>query len=325
MSKVRIVEISLSVSLLIGILMSFNLWNSNREIPYCSISDSLNNYAALLSDVSISILLLLLILSLFFSKPIIKCFIILFLLLSVSIDINRLQPWVYIYILMFVFTFFNNKEVFTLLNIILFSSIYFWSGLHKINQSFLYETYYPLLKTFGVSEVKFFLEENWIGYALPVFEICLGIGLILIKTRRVTVYLIILFHFCVIIYLSPLIGNKNGVVIPWNLEMSFICFLIFYNNDVKFLEINKLLKKDKFILLSVFAFVGIFPVLNFFSLWDDYLSFSLYSAKNKLFYIAISDKYLNRLDESFRESYLELDKNVSGGKVVDMNKYFFSY
>ena len=173
MAKVRIVEISLSLSLIVGVSMSFNLWNSNRVIPYCSISNLLNNYAALLSDISISALILLLIFSFFFSKPLIKCFIILFLLLSVSIDINRLQPWVYIYILMFFFTFFKNEETFTLLTIILFSSIYFWSGLHKINQSFLYETYYPLLKTIGASGLNLFLNETWIGYILPISEICL--------------------------------------------------------------------------------------------------------------------------------------------------------
>jgi len=225
---------------------------------------------------------------------------------------------------MFFFTFFKNEETFTLLTIILFSSIYFWSGLHKINQSFLYETYYPLLKTIGASGLNLFLNETWIGYILPISEICLGIGIILIKTRRITVYLIVLFHFCVIIYLSPLVGNKNSVVIPWNLEMSFICFFIFYKNDVSFSYASRLLKKDKFALVVSFIILGFFPILNFYNSWDDYLSFSLYSAKNKLFYIAVSDKYLSKLDPTFKESYLELEKNVSGGKVIDMNKYFFS-
>jgi hypothetical protein len=58
--------------------------------------------------------------------------------------------------------------------------------------------------------------------------------------------------------------------------------------------------------------------LNF---WDDYLSWSLYSSKNKLFYIAVSEKYWTNVNRGHEKVLLELPNNTQGGYIIDVNKW----
>jgi len=322
MNRIRLIEISLSIAMIFGIIMSINLWNSHRIIPYCSNLSLLKNNGKLISDVGTNLLLIVLSLNLFFRQKIVKLLIIALTITLFSVDLNRLQPWVYIYLILFLLCFIKEENTFSILSTVLFVSIYVWSGLHKINTNFLNETYFPLIKSFGLSSDNLISKQSWIGYFIPITEIILGIGLVFIKTRKNAVYSIALFHLIIIFYEFFFKDNKNSIIVPWNLEMIILSFLIFFKNNLSISHIYQFKKFDKLVLAFVIAVVSVFPFFNFFNLWDDYMSFSLYSAKNKLFYIAVSDRYLNKLDVSFNGCFLELDKNISGGKVIDMNAYF---
>jgi hypothetical protein len=67
--------------------------------------------------------------------------------------------------------------------------------------------------------------------------------------------------------------------------------------------------------------VGIMPIFNWIGYCDDYLAFSLYSQKNKLFYIAISDAYLNQLNPELEDYFLKMEGDMSGGRLIDVNKW----
>jgi hypothetical protein len=62
------------------------------------------------------------------------------------------------------------------------------------------------------------------------------------------------------------------------------------------------------------------PVLNFFGLWDTYLSFSLYSGKINAFYIAVEDNELGKIDKRLNQYFIRID-GLQGGKIIGVNEW----
>jgi len=108
--------------------------------------------------------------------------------------------------------------------------------------------------------------------------------------------------------------RHNPIVLPWNIALILLGFLVFFKNDTP-------IAFSGWKNLALVFLVGIMPIFNLVNAWGDYLSWSLYSAKNKLFYVAIAEKHWAQFN------YLEpalINKGDSGTPyIVDVNKWSF--
>ncbi len=313
--------------LILGLIISPKLWVGNRRLPLVPVIDILENVPHSFNY----FLFLLLIIFLLFEvlKPnkwsLISTILILF--YFILQDQNRLQPWVYIYILFLLpfcfLIFFKNPEnsLSNLFKIILIA-IYFWSGIQKINSNFINDGFSHILITlFRIQDTETIKNILPLGYIIPIIEILTAICLLFKILRKYGIALAIITHTFILIYTSPIGINNNYIVAPWNVAMILLVITTFYEEE-RVLELsNRIDFKIALVNYLYLLILGLLPLLNFFDKWDDYLSFSLYSEKNKVFYIAISDKYIAQFNHQFDDYFLQLDANIQGGKVIDVNRW----
>jgi hypothetical protein len=319
-AKIRVewVRITVILAFLIGIISSFKLWTSDRVFPLSpivdnfTVSNSLNYYVF---GVFIGTLILFL---LKFNR-ITLIFFLTVLVFLIFQDQNRIQPWVYFYGLILV-SFFNKdtvkreQDILTTVQIIVVF-LYFWSGVHKINASFLNVEFPQMLSDlFKNTEGKFIDSIKKVSFSIPTIEIICAALLILKKTRQIGFWISVLSHVFIIVLLSPLGLTHNSIVIPWNLAIILLNFIVFYKN-------NEPIRIGNWRIALMIWFVGIMPIFNLLNFWDDYLSWSLYSSKNKLFYIAVSEKYWTNVNRGHEKVLLELPNNTQGGYIIDVNKW----
>lgn len=225
-----------------------------------------------------------------------KHFIVLVLLTEMAscfLDQMRWQPWEYQYLLVFVFYLFYIKNTNHFLGLITFlmGVTYIYSGLHKFNGGFLYSIWEQMILKRFFNFPDAILSQTWIHYSgllLAVIETTIGFGLLFLKKKRFAAYFAIMMH---LIILLILVGrNQNVVVWPWNLTMLMYVFKLFLGE--KTFQISLQFFKNK-LNLVVFFVIGFLPFLCFFGLWDNYLSFNLYSGNVKQLLICVEgiDKY----------------------------------
>jgi hypothetical protein len=312
--------------LIIGFALSPKLWVGDRLFPYIPVFDGLEKIPTFLSTGLFYSLILLFVTHCITNNKWFLC--IGFLILSFVIlqDQNRLQPWVFIYMLFllpFCLTSFLNLSKPMLLNIfqIILICIYFWSGVHKINDNFIDIVYYDILtQFFGMHDEVLIQQLLPLGYIIPATEIGIAIGFMIPKWRNFALILSILTHIFIILYLSPVGTGRNYIVLPWNLAMILLDVVVFYGNRW---EINFPTTKCKWLFYGYAFFLGVMPIFNFWGYWDDYLSFSLYSQKNKVFYIAISDEYLSEFNRQFDDYLVDFEPDVTGGESIDVTRWAF--
>jgi len=320
----------------IGIIMSPKLWGitTYRLFPLTPISDNIPIFSNNLSFIIALILLTCLVITVLLKNRIVLSLlfsVILFLLLQ---DQLRWQPWVYMYLLLlFPFLIFKNenkREFINYLKIIIIG-VYLWSGIHKLSPNFIDSTFYSMIRVFfNIGDEALIHKFKFIGYTIPIIEILIGIFLIIPRFRIKGVYLAIITHLFILIYLSPNpIGiGFNSIVYPWNLAMMLIVFSLFYKNT-NTLIIYKLLH-IKIQLINTFGILlfWILPLLNIFNLWDHYLSFSLYSDQTNYYYINVKTESKTEIDKSLTpfiidksSSYIPYIEHISGDLFIDINKW----
>lgn len=279
-------------------IFSIKLWLSNRSFPLSPVFqflENIPNYVHILLLVAFFIGIV----SILFKTKLLffTYFIICIEIISCMLDQNRWQPFQYQFILIFLFytLYHNSKKQFFSFLIFLILSIYFFSGLHKISGSFLNTIWKPtVISIFDIKNtVNYPLFIHYLGLFVGFFELLLGIGLFFKNTCKIAAYLLILMHLGIIIILSPVGFNYNIIVIPWNILMIILLFLVFIKSKSFTQKIKLLTYKFNIIL---FALIGMMPFLRFFGYWDNYLSFNLYSGSTKYLEICIDDvKKINHI------------------------------
>lgn len=272
--------------------MSWKVWSADRIFPVLP-PFSFTPEIAPVFHLIIAILSLIGLVTIFFFPNNIKIIFTVFSLEIVTcfLDQMRWQPWEYHYLLIFLFYLFHNKnqKQFVWLCMILMISIYFFSGIFKLNGAFLHQIWERMILN-RFFEMPSHLNSNPIihysGLILPFLEISIAFGLLLFKNKRPFLLLAILSHLFVLLFLGPLGLNYNQIVWPWNILMIAMVFLLFYLPSEK-IEMNEFLK-SKFNVVAV-TILSILPFLNFFEKWDDHLSFELYSGKTKKMIICIEN------------------------------------
>lgn len=284
--KLPVVIRSIScLGLLIGILMSYKLWVNSRFYPVAPVSDLIPLLSAPYDYALLIIVVVLLTILIFYQHK--ALYFGLFIGFSYLIlqDQSRLQPWFYYYLFILgAVALYDLKsaknEPYNYVNIcrIILAGVYFWSGLQKLNHAYLFDLF-PWL----VSPLTNFIPLlnhiplSILAISSAVFEVIAAICLLIPRTRKYAVWLLISMHIFILLMIGPLGLNFNEIVWPWNI--SFILLLGFLFLKKPFFSWRSLLiPKSIFHGIAVFLFV-IVPVLNFGGYWDHSLSSSLYSGK----------------------------------------------
>lgn len=308
-SRVFWVKIILTLATLSSLLLSFKLWAGDRLFPKIPVVSSFFKSPQIIENLIYFAVILLLFAIFFSSKPrkFIFSLLTIFIFL-VFVDQMRLQPWLYQFFFMFLVLGFYSWDYndslgrLKVLNTIrlIMASIYFYSGLQKINVLFIGGVFpwmiSPIISYFPPSIQNLAIST---GIFVPFIEIGIGVGLLTKKYRRYAVYFAVFTHLFILFLLSPLVKNWNSVVWPWNIAMIFFVIALFWRTD-NFSFRDTFFVKDYFVnKLAIVLFV-IMPFFSFFNFWDSYLSFALYSGNTNSANIYINESVKQNLPEKIR-------------------------
>ena len=215
-------------------------------------------------------------------------------------DQMRWQPWFYQYFFMLAALGFyagkkpdtkNSRAALNLCALIVVS-IYFWSGVQKLNASFIKGVWpgmsQPLLR-FVPGGLQSF--PPFTALIIPLLEICIALGLLTRRFRKASAIVAVVTHVFILALLIP--TGENTVVWPWNFAMGFMVLILFWQNrDTTAGQI--LVPKRVFHALVLILF-GILPPLSLIGFWDSYLSSALYSGNNYRGVIYITQPVMDRL------------------------------
>ncbi|MEQ9089454.1 MAG: hypothetical protein RIE52_00100 [Balneola sp.] len=309
-------QIIIIISLLAGILASFPLWMNDRSFPILPIFDFFVT-GGLFHFSLLSLFFVTGLLSVFdFKFSTHSLFLFLFLILVLCLqDQNRWQPWVYIFsvLLAFVFSYrckmITEKTLFTLFRIA-FIGIYFWSGIHKVNAGFITNTLPELVVP----------DLGALSYSIPLAEAFLGVGLIFISTRKISVLLLLGMHSLILYEVLFGFFTFNTVIIPWNLAMMFLLVFLFWNKDPIQLFSNPSVSKG----FAIFIFL-ILPATNFFNLWPGYPSFNLFSGKTAKAYLYVDEDFKTNFSSNTLSKFDDENRiTVHSYSYSELNVPFYS-
>ncbi len=192
----------------------------------------------------------------------------------------RWQPWEFQFILIFVAFSTLKKQQFLYITTLILVSSYVFSGLHKFNYGFLYTIWNQLILKCFFNYSDDLLNNKflfYLGLLIPLIEILVGLGIYFANKKKIFLIFAIAMHIFIIVLFSPIFINHNLIVIPWNIFYILIILALFSDS---FLDLKSTFSKS-YVLKTFFILVVIFPILNFFNKWDDFLSFNVYSGNSK--------------------------------------------
>ncbi|MCK6692714.1 MAG: hypothetical protein L6Q97_11505 [Thermoanaerobaculia bacterium] len=144
-------------------------------------------------------------------------------------DITRLQPWMYFYLLAFGLLFSSppNRDHPVVQNALrwLLAAVYCWGGFNKLTPYFAEGNFPWFCEAFFWT--KPFGAWPAAGYGVALAELLFAPGLLWSATRPLFRWLVPAFHLFIITALSPLGLDWNTVVIPWNVAMGGMVWVIF--------------------------------------------------------------------------------------------------
>jgi hypothetical protein len=304
--------------LISGLLLSVKLWSGSRFFPFAPI---FKNSPAIPFPLDIAVFALLLgLLAAVIVAPKPRKFIFAALVVVATLtfcDQMRWQPWFYQYCFMlatlglFPWNNTDTERREATLNTcrLIVASIYFYSGLQKVNPAFMGSEFpwivEPIAKFFPVSlQISLFS----LGVVVPFIEMGIGIGLLTQKYRKYTIALAIVMHAFMLFALGPLGHDWNSVVWPWNIAMTLFVIILFWRTENLSFQ-NILWVKNSPFQKVVFVLFAIMPAFSFFNLWDSYLSSTLYSGNTNSAQIYISDSVRNRLPAEVQRYVAEVGPN----------------
>lgn len=332
----RVVEV-VAVGMLAGMLLSPKLWLSSRSYPLTPVVDSWPVVVAPYDEYwYLALLVLLVAIPLTpWQRLVVLVFVVLSGVLCLG-DQTRWQPWVYQYLMMFIALALGPgqktphsqplsprvqgerrgnaetpkessskdkvKVVGRGLNACRFivASIYFWSGLQKLNYSFQDDVYPWLIEPFQTylpASVWSQLQEA--SLAPPIIEAAIGLGLLIPILRPLAILFALGMHAAILCSIGPLGHNWNTVVWPWNLAMIFLVVRLFGGSRrVPFLAV--VWPGRSVVHGAILLLFGIMPLFNFWGLWDSYLSAALYSGNTLEAVIVLPKEVYKELPLSIR-------------------------
>jgi uncharacterized membrane protein YphA (DoxX/SURF4 family) len=302
-SQIRIITRIAAAGCLLSMILCYKLWLGERNFPTIPVLGhfSLQHPIDYVLP-ALTILLLAFIIILRNPQKLIIGFVITSALLAV-LDLNRWQPWFFQYFMIFlVLAFFNfrcddtrKQQIIVSAFKLMTASVYFWSGLQKLNPHFLSDTFpwlmEPLTNHMADGSIENFKS---LGYAFPLVETLTGICLLIPALQKPAVILSTVMHVFILFVLSPFGHNYNPVVWPWNIAMIAFVFVLFYNEYTSGISGFRHIFSYAPTALAVILFTFM-PLFNFFNSWDSYLSHNLYSGNTSNGVIYLSDSVNQQL------------------------------
>ncbi len=235
-----------------------------------------------------------------------------------------MQPWFYEYLLLFAalarfYSAHDDARRSSALNACraLVASIYFWSGAQKLNPRFVHDMApwiaKPLLNAFP----RLAPAVTAAAYAVPLVEIGIGLALLSRRTRPFATGAAVGMHCLLLVSLGPLGRNHNTVIWPWNLMMIGVVLALFARTP----EIPAraiLLPSGPALWRFAVAFIVCVPALSFVGLWDNYLSWALYSGDHATAVFYVSQDLLDRLPDPIADHVYE---NDAGPDTLDASEW----
>jgi hypothetical protein len=296
-------RIAVAAGLVAGLLLSPNLWISTRSYPLTPLWDAVPPlpYPA---DYALFGLLVVLVTGVGIARGRAIGWLGIGALVMAAFfvvqDESRLQPWFYQYCFMLAaFCLFGLSRVGAsdALNAcrLIVVATYFWSGLQKANASFIQSTHPWLVEPLTTR------LPDWAGsallaggYAVPVVEAVIGIGLLTRRFRKLAVMGALLMHAFVMLCIGPLGHDHNTVVWPWNFAMVAFVLILFWRapddtTPSTILDPGRNFSTGFAFRAAVLVLFAFMPLFNFFGLWASYLSSGLYSGTSKQGYVLVWD------------------------------------
>jgi hypothetical protein len=197
--------------------------------------------------------------------------------------------------------------------------VYLWSGLHKFNDGFISTTFDKMLRELMFIENPITRSGyHFLGYLIPVLEVGLAIALVFKRTRNIAVFFGIAMHIIILMYLLKL--GHNTVVYPWNLAMIFCLIILFYKNSNSMNFIRESDLQVKVLSGIVALFFILLPALSLFNLWDNYLSFKLYSGRTNHYCVTLPLAEVQKVDKELHP-YLWNIQRVPNKYWIYLNKW----
>jgi hypothetical protein len=302
----------LVLAMLAGLALSPQLWLSTRDFPLAPVWEGLPAIPFRADWLWYAGLLALLggILTASRPSPVIFLFASLAVLLALW-DQTRWQPWFYQYLGMFLILAFalrrplSEERVAAGLDAcrLLVASIYFWSGLQKLNYTFVHDVHPYLLEPLEST-----LPDSWwpiaqqAGEYVPYIEAGLGVALLIRPLSFMAVPLILGMHGFILRVLGPWGHDWNSIVWPWNLAMMCFVPILFWQMPPRGWRIIWP-ARFPFARVTLILFT-ILPGLNFLGLWDAYLSAALYSGNTLDCQVYVNRDVRDALPVHIRERYV---------------------
>ena len=232
----------------------------------------------------------------------------------VCLDQSRLQPWVYQYSLLLCVLALHDwrkhnvavsDRTLSLLQITV-AAVYFWSGLQKLNFTFVNEVFPELLVP--LRTVLPWLPEPTagVGILVSLTEVLICCGLLYSRMRDLFVWFAVAMHA---IALTLLIGRGyNSVVWIWNSALMLIVWILFWRSDVHFWRrrgIQQGLRSR--LATTVTLAAALLPLMSFWGWWDMYLSGALYSGNTAVGVVHVGPDVSEKLPATAKEQLFRVE------------------
>ncbi|MEO6290286.1 MAG: hypothetical protein ABIO76_10210 [Ginsengibacter sp.] len=238
-------------------------------------------------------------------------------------DQNRWQPWEYEYVFIILMFLLNNKNYRYFLSAvtIIIVSIYFYSGISKLNTGFLDSIWSEMIlrRFVGIINVKVnSLVLYYAGYGVGLLEICCGIGLLFSRSKKISAAILITIHCFILFFVGPFGINHNKIIWPWNIAMIAYLFFLFIRRNVSHHNFPGF--KTGWNKLVIICW-GFLPMLYYFGCWDAYLSSALYSGNIKDMIICIKGNGASSAALPASAYASDFRNNCDGDKMIIVSKW----
>jgi len=281
----RVVRL-LCITWFITKLICYKLWFADRLFPVIPVNDLLLGLPLWTHSFLFVVSLCAMLSLVFFPNKKTALILLLAELLSCMLDQNRWQPWEYQFIFMLAaYTFINEEKSVRSYWQLIIAGLFFFSGVSKLNNGFIHDIWNNLVlrRWLDISTINSWTSRA--GYALPLMEMTAGIGLLIGKTRKLSIWGLTTMHIIILCMLGPAGLNMNIVIWPWNILMPLLLFSIFYQQSLEYKQAILYKPFAWFVLLCWW----ILPWLQLAGYWDKYLSAVLYSGGVEQLYICTDD------------------------------------
>lgn len=325
-ARVTYVKLVATLAFILPMLVSFRLWHSEqwRTFPTAPLFSFLPTIPAPIDSVIWLTLIALLFWALLSPRPTKSLFSFLVLGICYSLfDCNRMMPYYvelfWIVSLMAVFPWPRERRgavdaaatrnTLSAVGIVLIG-IWFWSGLHKLNITYLMVGFPWLIEPMtNLLNPKTAATINSLAILTPLIESFAAAALLARTTRTLGVILLTLMHVFILLMLGPFGHNFNHSVWSWNIAHIALAWIVFYRSPV---TSESLLRSKQLLHIVVAAWFLLLPAGAMFGVWPRSLSYSLYTWAGSTAVIASKDSSTAVFPKELRS----LLTTTSEGEVV---------